>query len=276
MEDMPPELRISLWNIIQPWIWGGRREEYERRAWWVYNFPAIHWPTDEIPIHSYASVATKRLKEWFFRADWHAIYDFVEALPEMIAFGIDMSVFDVMRNFRVLENSERCKRLIENYSAHLDAMLAREGAPYRYRNLLLVPITNEQELSEVNQALSAPFAGARMHIQGAVEKITQRPTPDYRNCVKEAVSAVESLLQEATGLKGEKLPRLLDTFERKYSVDLHGAFKAALGSLYGWTSDDGGIRHGIFGAETVSRDEAQFMLIACSALVNFLVVKARI
>jgi hypothetical protein len=57
-------------------------------------------------------------------------------------------------------------------------------------------------------------------------------------------------------------------------VDFHGALKAALGSLYGWTSDDGGIRHGIFGAETVGRAEAQFMLIACSALVNFLTSKA--
>lgn len=275
MEDMPPELRVSLWNIIQPWIWSVRQGEYARRAQWVYNFPAIRWPTDEIPFHSRSDHATQRLKEWFFSAEWHAIYDLVEALPEMIAYGIEMPLFDVMRKYRVLEASDRCRQLIIDYATNLDAMLEREGAPYRYRNLQLVPITNEQELSEIDEARVAPFAGARMHIQGAIEKISHRPSPDYRNCVKEAVSAVESLLQEATGLKGEKLPKLLDAFERKYSVDLHRAFKAALGSLYGWTSDDGGIRHGIFGAETVSRDEAQFMLIACSALVNFLVAKAR-
>jgi hypothetical protein len=113
-----------------------------------------------------------------------------------------------------------------------------------------------------------------MHIENAAAMLAQRPEPDYRNSIKESVSAVESLLQEATGLKGERLPKLLEGFETKYNVDLHGAFKSAIASLYGWTSDDGGIRHGIFGAETVNRAEAQFMLIACSALVNFIVSKA--
>ncbi len=271
---MPGALRVSLWNIIEPWIWEQHYgDEYVRRARWVYNFPAIQWPTDEVPLVN-TSVATQRLKQWLTTtAIWHQVYDFVEALPEMIAYGMRSRLDDLNElKARSINMYDHVVRLIDNYSADLNAMLEREGAPYQYRKLLLVPITSPAELEELARAMTdTPFQGARMHITDAAAKLAQRPDPDFRNSIKEAVCAVESLLQEATGLKGERLPKLLDAFEAKYGVDLHGAFKSALGSLYGWTSDDGGIRHGIFGNETVSRAEAQFMLVACSALCNFLV-----
>jgi AbiJ N-terminal domain 4 len=278
LQEMPEGLRVSLWNIIQPWIWSVPYPEYKGRAHWVYNFHAIRWPTDEIPHYDYSFEATQRLKAWFVsEAPWHAVYDFVEQLPEMVAAGQSKTVRTLPElrrtDIRALDNA---MELIGAYSANLNAMLEREGAPYRYRNLQLVAITSQEELDEVERAATkTPFAGARIHIAAAIASLGQRPTPDYRNSVKESVSAIESLLQEATGQKGQKLPKLLDAFEAKTGADLHGAFKSALGSLYGWTSDDGGIRHGIFGEETVSHAEAQFMLVACSALVNFLVAKTK-
>jgi hypothetical protein len=278
MEDMPPTLRTSLWNIIEPWLWKTTyTTEYERRAQWIYNFHAIRWPTDEIPQDFEQHKATDRIKRWLLvEAKWHDVYDFVEAIPEMIAYGVHGRVDDhaEMRR-RSSQVYDHFAYAVERYANDLDSMLEREGAPFRYRNLTLVQITSEAELSELSRAMTeTPFSGARMHIENASSKLAQRPEPDYRNSIKESVSAVESLLQEATGQRGERLSKLLDAFETKYSVDLHGAFKSAIASLYGWTSDDGGIRHGIFGTETVTRAEAQFMLVACSALVNFMVSKA--
>jgi hypothetical protein len=43
-----------------------------------------------------------------------------------------------------------------------------------------------------------------------------------------------------------------------------------LSRLYGWTSDAGGIRHAIKDADEVERTDAQFMLVNCSAFVNYL------
>ena len=42
--------------------------------------------------------------------------------------------------------------------------------------------------------------------------------------------------------------------------------------LFGYTSDEGGIRHaeGLFVSE-VSFEEAKFMLVSCSAFVNYLI-----
>ena len=53
----------------------------------------------------------------------------------------------------------------------------------------------------------------------------------------------------------------------------HPAFKEALVKLYGWTSDESGIRHAIRDAENVERADAQFMLVACSAFVNYLMTR---
>jgi hypothetical protein len=65
----------------------------------------------------------------------------------------------------------------------------------------------------------------------------------------------------------------LDAIERK--VPLHGAMKKGFLSLYGYTSDEDGIRprnHGC--ADRLGFDEAKFMLVSCSAFANFLISKA--
>lgn len=275
LQDMPRGLRTSLWNVIQPWIFESSQvDEYRLRAQWIWNFHAIKWRADEIPTHSYRYRATEQLGEWFFAAEWHAIYDFVEALPTMVLAGVGANNLNQLRRHST-SLYDYASRTISKYIRDLNSMLAREGAPYRYQSGHLLPVTNELELEALADAVSkTPFNGARMHLEQAMSLISARPEPDYRNTIKEAVSAIESLLQEATNMKGESLPALLRAFESRRQTELHGGFKSALLKLYGWTSDDSGIRHGIFGDDRVERPEAQFMLITCSAFINFLVAKA--
>ena len=56
-------------------------------------------------------------------------------------------------------------------------------------------------------------------------------------------------------------------------VPVHGALKTAFLKLYGYTSDEGGIRHALSEQSTVGQEDARFMLVACSAFVNYLAVK---
>ena len=44
--------------------------------------------------------------------------------------------------------------------------------------------------------------------------------------------------------------------------------------MYNWTSDEDGVRHAIKGAPQVGLSEASYMVVACSAFVNYLVVKS--
>jgi hypothetical protein len=99
-----------------------------------------------------------------------------------------------------------------------------------------------------------------------------KPTPDYRNSIKESISAIESLAKQITNEESGGLDKALSKLDSV--VYFHKAFKAGLLSLYGYTSDEDGIRHAILEEPTVGFDEAKFMLISCSALVNFMISKA--
>ncbi len=57
-------------------------------------------------------------------------------------------------------------------------------------------------------------------------------------------------------------------------IEMHSALKAGLDKLYGYTSDKDGIRHPILGEANVDETDARFMIVTCSAFVNFLIVKA--
>ena len=52
--------------------------------------------------------------------------------------------------------------------------------------------------------------------------------------------------------------------------EIHSALKSAFWSLYGYTSDESGIRHNTGIDEKTTFEEAKFMLVACSAFLNYL------
>ena len=61
---------------------------------------------------------------------------------------------------------------------------------------------------------------------------------------------------------------LLKHVEQK--APLHPALKDAFSRLYGYTSDEGGIRHALMDdSRAVTFEEAKFMLVACSAFINY-------
>jgi hypothetical protein len=54
---------------------------------------------------------------------------------------------------------------------------------------------------------------------------------------------------------------------------MHPAFETALSKMYGYTNDAQGIRHSLLSEPTLDADDARFMLVICSALVNYLKTK---
>ena len=57
------------------------------------------------------------------------------------------------------------------------------------------------------------------------------------------------------------------------SFYIHPAMEKSFLSLYGYTSDEDGIRHAMTDEPNVTADDAKFMLISCSSFVNFLISK---
>lgn len=62
--------------------------------------------------------------------------------------------------------------------------------------------------------------------------------------------------------------------EVKTKVGLHRALEEAFSHLYGYTSSADGIRHSLMDEHKLSFEDAKFMLVSCSAFINYLITKA--
>ena len=158
----------------------------------------------------------------------------------------------------------------EMYKA-LNSLFEEEYVGYRFIAGEIVPITDKSEAVEIEQACHTPFDGARTQLQKALCFLSDREHPDYKNCVKESISAVESVCKVISGNEKAALKDALNGLIAN-GMNIHGSLKSAILALYGYASDEGGIRHAERETEsTVTFEEAKFMMVTCSAIVNYLV-----
>lgn len=159
------------------------------------------------------------------------------------------------------------------FSEEFNKLFETEYVGYRFVDGKIVAITDKCEIEEIEQACNVPYSGCKAHIEKAVGFLADREHKDYKNCIKESISAVESICQIIVGddkaTLGEAIAKLKDN-----GINIHQALGKAFSKLFGYTSDEGGIRHaeGLFVSE-VSFDEAKFMLVSCSAFVNYLIAE---
>lgn len=179
-----------------------------------------------------------------------------------------LEVFDFLENIFEIKNFERAKELENN----LNQVFKDENSAYRIINFVVVEITSEEEILEIQEAMNSGFEGVKIHISQAVAILSNRDKPDYRNVIKESISAVESICRIITNDKKATLGKALDKIEEKYKI--HTALKEGFKKIYGYTSDGDGIRHYLTEKpKNLTLTDAKFMLIACSAFVNYLIGK---
>ena len=158
------------------------------------------------------------------------------------------------------------------FYSSINDFFKKEYVGYRFLEEFIVPITDEMELKEIAEACNNKYDGARSHMKKAVQFLADREKKDYKNCIKESISAVESICQIITGNSKATLGDALKEISKARA--LHPALKEGFSKLYGYTSDQGGIRHaeGLF-ESNVSFDEAKYFLVSCSAFVNYLIAE---
>ena len=140
---------------------------------------------------------------------------------------------------------------------------------YRFVNDVLCRIVNEEEIKSVETAINESSDAVSEQLNKALLAFADREHPNYANAVKESISAVESQCCILTGDPKASLGEALKKLEST-GVKIHPALNKALHQLYGYTSDDPGIRHGSIETANVDAPLAQFMLVSCSAFVNYL------
>jgi CBS domain-containing protein len=98
--------------------------------------------------------------------------------------------------------------------------------------------------------------------------LSQKPDPDLRNAIKEAISSVESAARVLTGKPKATLSDAIKILEKARQV--HPALKDAWIKLYGYTSDEPGVRHAMTEEPGIDFATAKYMVVSCAAFVNLL------
>ncbi len=259
-ENLSPELKNSLWTLIIELTIDSKDEDPEKysnetysdrskffRSVWIHFFKK---PIDNLS-KDYSQVdyweAQSVIRKWYYEAEWDLALDFIE-----FCVNYDKNAYaDLFNDF-----------------------LKREMSAYRFVDGNLVEINSKEEIQEIESAIknSDKFNSVKTHLKRAIELYADKKNPDYRNSIKESISAVESLSKIIVHNDKTTLGQALKEIEKKHKVP--GSLKNAFSSLYGYTSDEGGIRHSLLEKDVnIDLEEARFMLIACSAFVNYLISK---
>lgn len=151
----------------------------------------------------------------------------------------------------------------------INSVFINEYIGYRLVDNTIINIIDPVEIESLESAVEIPITKVNNHLKKSIQLFSDRKNPDYSNSIKESISAVEAMCSIING-KSDSLGDALNKLE-KSGVYIHGALKAAFNQLYGYTSDASGIRHsGKLDGPDASFGEAKFMLVTCSAFVNYL------
>lgn len=163
------------------------------------------------------------------------------------------------------------KDILNDFEANINDEFDRLDYGYRIVNHCVTDITADAEIEAINEAINNSKDNVNVHLQSAIKNYSARPNPDVRNSIKESISAVEAICRELTGENtlGSALKRLEDN-----GVVIHKMLKDEFVKFYVYTNDpSSGIRHALMdndGTYVPSKDEAYYMIVSCSAFINYL------
>jgi hypothetical protein len=246
-DGMTPKLRNTLWNTLDDQVWNPidlygsilihlPRIEFCSKLWKDF----FYLPADRID-NEYDTV-----RENYFKFEWHEVYDFVEFV---------LSYF-------------KSKSLQQKINADLE----RNKSAYRYINFICTAITDINEIKIVEELLNDnTFRTVNEHIMQATKLFSDKNKPDYRNSIKESISAVESLCKLIADKPKATLGDALKVIEK--SGKIHPALSQGFIKIYGYTNDADGIRHAMTEETDLTASDAKFFLLSCTNFINYLKTK---
>jgi hypothetical protein len=256
-DQMPISLRNGLWDVTCAYFFGETRslsgggysthfDKTTKNLW----FSFYREPADERP--RAPSQALQVIRTRFFAYEFADVYRFLE--------------------FIASTGSPGAHGTRKGYAQACNLILARERAAFRFAELTLVQISSEEQVQEVALAIQSDAKNVSQHIRRAAELYSAQE-PDYRNSIKEAISAVEASVSIISGDKPDGVSRSLQRVLDEHI--LHPSLRQGFVKLYAFTSDAGGIRHALLeDGREVSQDDARYMLVSCSAFSNYLMALA--
>lgn len=264
IENIDIELRNRLWNILCIYIIDEFDKDDTHHPYNFIRFSQQLWhsfyklPIDYVSSSKYD--LKKDIRDKYFKSEWYEVYDIIE-------FVIDYIIYE---NY----SEERIDLFIES----INEILESEFSGYRIINYKIVPISNQLEIDEVKEAIEnsisfSAFKGANLHLTKSLELLSDKRNPKYRNSINESIMSVEAVCRILTDelTLGKALNKL-----ESLGININNQLKNAFDKLYAYTNDkDIGVRHAFINPPNEpDLADAKYMLITCSAFINYLILKS--
>lgn len=261
--ELSVSARTRFWNITyeslsrsaQHFFNSADRELLDPWATLLYDYHTLHMvkPADEFTTEY--GKWSQEIKSFFLNGNYNHVFDFLQFIlrHRSVPRGFRHAVARVLRNCM-------CAYTVVNNGS----------------STTIVPIAIPEQRESIQKAFnvlqSGPFEGAQLHLRKSAEHINNA---NLAGSVRESIHAVESVARRLDGAAASSLKPALDSLSRR--VALHGAFKKGIENLYGYTSDEDGIRHALLEDQAnVDTVDAVFLFGACASFAAYLVNKARI
>ena len=201
------------------------------------------------------------------RDDFYGYPSHKIAATEYLKFDLIEFTISILRN-TTPKGDGSYRQIVNSFVNLLNSTFKRLDYAYRVVDDQIVEITNQEEIAAIEEAIGKTSV-VKTHLSEALKLLSTRPAPDYRNSIKESISAVEALCREITG--ETTLGPALKSLEKK-GVVIPTSLQTGIEKLYVYTNDSRtGIRHALMDSSNApTYEEAKYMLVMCSAFVNYI------
>ncbi|GAA0471384.1 hypothetical protein GCM10009096_10450 [Parasphingorhabdus litoris] len=260
--ELPSQMKLrEIDNIMKSKLWRAFRTSLDaHQVFRQRGDPPLRSPWNEIwesweieylenmvdsPVF-YRSQVGNQIKVYIEHQPYNIVFDFIEFVLQHQDCPFDLSI-DLHQVFR------ECR------------------PAYHIIDEMIVPVSEESEVEGIKTAVSeinsSPAMGVKTHMASSTKHLR---AGDWGSSIRESITAVESAARfVAPGTKD--LAGAMVALEKSGQLK-HPAMKQALSKLYGYTSDEQGIRHALVFAGTADVDESEaiFMFGACASFASYL------
>jgi hypothetical protein len=229
---MSKELKNSLWNVLCEIYF--EEAEMDDLCTCVYLFRK--WILRK-PVDCPLKDPYNFMREMVITGEWYFVYDIIEFMVNYFNKHPNSYMFD-----------------IDEVANKINNVLVSENAGYRLINGKIIQITDEIEMGSIKESLNNESENVCVHFSEALSKMSDRQHLDYRNSIKESISAVEYYLRQITKTKtlGEAIKRLEES-----GIEIPELLKDCMIKLYAFTNGKNGIRHALMEKTDVAFEEAK-------------------
>ncbi len=253
--ELPTEARVQIWNALYFWLSRSTKfyvdEKYVVDPW-KSILERVHAVYDGNPADEWDdrfTLVREGMRDRIERQAFNRVFDLIQFIMRDSQCPRDF----VLHMCMVFGN---CRL----------AYVIDSGPP---PTIFPAATTEEGEavLSSLRALDQGGLQGGASHLRKSAECINQG---DWADSIRESVHAVESVARQLDSKASSSLAPAVRSLEKRSA--LHPALKQAWSKLYGYSSDEQGIRHALLDREqaSVGMDEAVFMLGACASFASYL------